>query len=761
MFKNLLSKVGWGELPSSFGYSIGEKVELPFSWTWHLHKGQKKSDGSPVSVFICGKKDLDPAQGAAAKNAEQLTKTLRHPNVLRAFNSIETEGGFYIVTEEVVPLLSYKLAEGEEHEPAVWGLFQALDGLSFLHASGFTHGLFGPMAIFTTPQGDFRVGSFELCQKGLDTGTAISSRRRVGPMLSGWPEPPSSLQQGGVPSIGIDMWGAAVLMAYVFSTARSGSSGPDVRIDLARAVQDVPAELRKPFQEFLAPKPLRGRSPISEAIALPFFQQNSAVQVFSFLASLQIKSPEEKEAFFEGLPSLLDGLSEGVQKRQVLPDLLAAQKFPGQEAAQVLPAILKISVKLKEEEFREKVAPLVAHLFASPDRAIRFRLLTSLGEMIEFLDDALINDKIFPECVNGFNDSNGPIREATVKSMIFFVPRLKPKTVENRVLKLLVKMMQDPEASIRTNALICVGRVAGQLPAASVSQTLMTVIGMGLKDGFPPCRGAALQTLSHTATVFAPEELAQRLLPGICHRLVDPDQGVADLAFGTLTKLQETIRQMDEERRNAAPVEVGAGQGEASAETSSTSWAQGGSFYNPLAHLSMDKVRQKIMGSMGQSKVDGTPQAAVAGEAADAGGYAPAPPIPRAPNAGMQLGSGVAKSANASAGGMSSSFDFGEEDEGGGWGDDDDDLFGNVGGTPSQPKAAPATDLGDDFFDEFDEPPATSAASRPAPSAPKPAAAAPKAAVLPAKPAAPAKAKSQPAKKLDDADDDFWKEFDM
>eukprot|EP00439_Symbiodinium_sp_Y106_P034720 s405_g4.t1 len=67
-------------------------------------------------------------------------------------------------------------------------------------------------------------------------------------------------------------------------------------------------------------------------------------------------------------------------------------------------------------------------------------------------------------------------------SMIFFVPRLKPKTVENRVLKLLVKMMQDPEASIRTNALICVGRVAGQLPAASVSQTLMTVIGMGLKE---------------------------------------------------------------------------------------------------------------------------------------------------------------------------------------------------------------------------------------------------------------------------------------
>ncbi|CAJ1436928.1 unnamed protein product [Effrenium voratum] len=129
--------------------------------------------------------------------------------------------------------------------------------------------------------------------------------------------------------------------------------------------------------------------------------------------------------------------------------------------------------------------------------------LTSLGDMIEFLDDAMINDKIFPECVNGFTDSNGPIREATVRSMIFFVPRLKPKTVESRVLKLLVKMIQDPEASIRTNALICVGRVSGGLPAASVNQTLLTVIGAGLKeipsvlaDALPSRRSLQLRTIS-------------------------------------------------------------------------------------------------------------------------------------------------------------------------------------------------------------------------------------------------------------------------
>ncbi|CAK9109854.1 Probable inactive serine/threonine-protein kinase scy1 (N-terminal kinase-like protein) (SCY1-like protein kinase 1), partial [Durusdinium trenchii] len=153
------------------------------------------------------------------------------------------------------------------------------------------------------------------------------------------------------------------------------------------------------------------------------------------------------------------------------------------------------------------------------------------------------------ERLHGFQcaDSRG-VRQ----SMIFFVARLKPKTVENRVLKLLIKMMQDSEASIRTNALICVGRVSSHLPAASVSPTLMTVVGMGLKDPFTPCRCAALQTLSATSSCLSPEELAQKLLPGVCHRLIDPDQAVADMAFSTLSKLQDVVRQKMAERREAA-----------------------------------------------------------------------------------------------------------------------------------------------------------------------------------------------------------------
>mmetsp|Transcript_112510 Transcript_112510/g.359322 ORF Transcript_112510/g.359322 Transcript_112510/m.359322 type:complete len:778 (-) Transcript_112510:105-2438(-) len=777
MFKNLLSKVGWGELPSSFGFSVGEKVELPFQWSWELHKGQKKSDGSQVSIFVCGKKDLDSAQVAAAKNAEQMGKALRHPNILRALDSIEVEGGFYLVTEAAVPLLSVEVAEGEDGEPDVWGLYQTFDALSFLHQSGFTHGLFGPLSVFVTPQGDYRLGGFELCRKGADATSLLAARRRSGPTMVGFPDPPSALAEGGAPTQAVDFWGAAVMAAYVFGSARSGRRGPNAKIDMSRLAQDLPPDLRKPFAELQRYGPVRGRSPIAELIGLQYFEQHPCVRVMSFLGSLHIKSPEQKDAFFEGLPSLLDSVPQVVQTKQVLPELLTAQKFPGQEGAQVLPAILKIGTRLKDDEFKEKVAPLVVQLFTSPDRAIRFRLLTSLGEMISLLDDAMINDKIFPECVNGFTDSSGPIREATVKALVHFVPRLKAKTVETRVVKLLTKLLQDPEPSIRTNAVICCGRVSGHLPKESANQALGSVLAAGLKDSFGPCRSASMHTLLATASVFSAEELAGRLMPSVCQRLVDPDPGVSDAAFHVLGSLQEHVRQLVDERRSAQSAEAAlihgggqappaSGQPEATQQGGWGSWA-----FSTVGSV----VGQKIIGSMGPAKRESTASdTTTAAAPTPAASQAPAAPAASAAassgaNRGMSLASRAPAAAPAPSQQVESALDLDDADQGGaaasGWGEED-------------------------FWDDFgDMPPpqddsSTADGASPAPAAASSGGARDRASTAPAgqtiggggivlgghrTPGAAAKPKAQPkpepAKKvatiLDNDDEDFWKEFDM
>jgi len=760
MFKNLLSKVGWGELPGSFGFTIGEKVELPFQSVWQQHKGTKRSDGSDVSLFVCIKKDMDTVQVAAAKNAQALSKSLRHPNIINVLDSCETDAGIYVATEPVRALLSPEAGEQpDEEQPTIWGLYQALDALSFLHTSGFVHGLFGPSAIFVTTRGDYRLFGLELCKKGADAADLLAGWRRCGPKMLGWPEPPASLAEGASPTCGVDLWGAAVLSAYVFGSVRPGrGKGVDCRIDMARASQDFPAELRRVLAELQKPGPLRGRSPIAEFIALQFFQQNPGVAVMVFLSTLHIKSDQEKEAFFEALPNMLDRVPQNMQTKQVLYELLQAQKFPGQEAAQVLPAILKIAKALKDEEFKEKVAPLVMTLFASPDRSIRFRLLMSIGDMIGNLDDNMINDKIFPECVNGFTDSCAPIREATVKTLIHFVPRLRAKTVEQRITKLLIKLLQDPEQSIRTNAVICCGRIAPQLPAATAAQTLSQALAAGLKDPFGPCRNASLHTLQATCALFSVEELANRLMPQVCLRLVDPDPTVTDTAFQVLTELQKHVRVQIDERRAAQQLQAeltGDPSQAPAADTAATVAGTWGSW-------AMSTVGSKLStgwGSMSSSKADNSNTPHTPGDSSGASPNTAAsvlPPStvpsgqPTAPSGGAG-GSGMSLSSAPKSGGNSSvgsSLNLGGASEAvaGGWGDDDDVDW-----------------------DDFDDAPVAKTAPAPAKAAPAPAAQRSRAATTPSPASAPAPvakasvkpaAKPKPKAKVAD-EDDFWKEFDM
>lgn len=738
MFKKLLTQVGLGGLPSSFGFTVGDKVELPFTTLWSLHKGQSRSDGTPVSVFVYSKKDHDAQQQAAAKNAERLGKSLRHPNVLRALDSCDTEDALYLVTEAVVPLLAPDAEAADDSgskEPAVLGLYQALDALSFLHQSGFAHGLFGPAAIFVTPRGDYRLGGFELARKGAEAGVSLSAVRRCGPGVSRWPEPPSSLEASGMPSIAFDLWGATLLEAYVFGTARSSARGSDFHPDMARAANDVPKELRKSFSELQAPGALKGKSPVAELIALPFFQDHPAVSIMLFLSSLHIKSAEEKEQFFESLPAALDGVPRIVQTKQVLPELLQAQKFPGQEGAHVLPSILKIAARLDSAEFKEKVAPLVVQLFTSPDRAIRFRLLSSIGDMIDFLDDSMINDKIFPECVNGFTDSNAPIREATVKSLIFFVPRLKAKLLESRVVKLLLKLLQDPEPSIRTNTVICCGRISSHMTQAAACQMLMQALSGGMKDPFAPCRSATLHTLLATANLFSNSDLAARLLPIVCERLVDPDPSVGDTAFDVLASLQTHLRQQVTESRAAAAQSAEAaaqagGAGGADGQAGAAATGQAGAWGSWMSTVG-SAMGSKIMGSMTSKG---------AGSNDNIAGSVPPPPTGSATSTGypstQQSSSSVPSAATPSSGQKPPSSSPKVEDSppaapGGGW--DEDSFWDDFGDVP------PPTDGGGEK--KVAAPTADDASRN-------------RSASAPAKTGATDGWSSK-------EDDDFWKEFDI
>lgn len=186
-----------------------------------------------------------------------------------------------------------------------------------------------------------------------------------------------------------------------------------------------------------------------------------------------------------------------------------------------------------------------------------------------------------------------------MKALVHFVPRLNAKTFENKVLKLLLKTMHDPEASIRTNAVICCGMISSSLPPALATQMLTSALPTGLKDPFSPCRSASLQTLQATAALFPLDDLANRLMPCVCQRLADPDANVHNTAFDVLESLRHQMREKVDERTAQQSADAAANIG-GSNEAQSAAQATGGWSSWALSTVG-SVVTSKLAGSMSSS----------------------------------------------------------------------------------------------------------------------------------------------------------------
>lgn len=188
---------------------------------------------------------------------------------------------------------------------------------------------------------------------------------------------------------------------------------------------------------------------------------------------------------------------QNVCKYKVLPLLTSALEFgTGMSAfSAILTSVLKIGAMLSTEEYAATIVPSVVKLFSSNERAVRVHLLQvalslnvrvnhcfllawlltqNLSGYASSLTNDLVNEKIFPHVITGFADSAPILRELTVKSLVHFVPKLSPKTVEQQVLHYMAKLQkEDPEPAIRTNTTYCLAKIAQYLTPGTRDKILV------------------------------------------------------------------------------------------------------------------------------------------------------------------------------------------------------------------------------------------------------------------------------------------------
>lgn len=96
--------------------------------------------------------------------------------------------------------------------------------------------------------------------------------------------------------------------------------------------------------------------------------------------------------------------------------------------------------------------------------------------------------------------------------------------LNNDLLRHLAKMQSDPEASIRTNTCILIGRLGPSLGYHTKRKVLVPAFSRALKDTFVHARVAGLMAFMATIDCFDVDDLASKVLPSISPSLIDKEK---------------------------------------------------------------------------------------------------------------------------------------------------------------------------------------------------------------------------------------------
>lgn len=571
---SLIGKIGTGAA-QNFPYEIGDKVgNLEDKSVWTLHDGKKKGTGEIVSVFVHDVKQSSEDKVQTAKLALRRLKTLRHPNILRYIDALESETVIYLVTEPVRPL-EVQLNEEDNSDLAIsWGLHQITAGLSFLtNDCSLIHGNVCMASVFVDVAGEWKLGGVEYLKPVEPPPNSEEPDLPRLPVLQVY-EPPEgrkfSKANKKIEKWSADMWGLGCLIWEVFngSLSRTGS---------LKSVGKVPKNLIPDYVQLVGANPKSRPNPakfLQECRAYGHYLKNSFVDANLFLQELQIKEQKEQKEFFSSLSSSLDSFPQQYCKHRILPQLLNAFEY-GSAGSAVLAPLFKVGKLLDTDEYQQKIVPCVVKLFSSTDRATRIHLLQQLDNFVQHLKPSTVDEQIFPHVALGFGDTIPAMREQTVKSMLLLAPKLSEKTINNQLLKYFAKLQMDQEAGIRTNTTVCLGKIAVNLPPATRQKVLIPAFLRALRDPFPPARTAGVMGFLASVDFFSLKDCAVKILPALCTLSMDPERKVRDQVFKVIKLLLVKLEKASEDPESAVNQAVADQTAESSAGGGSswTGWA--------------------------------------------------------------------------------------------------------------------------------------------------------------------------------------------
>ncbi|KAJ7072523.1 hypothetical protein C8F01DRAFT_1104261 [Mycena amicta] len=500
-------------------FSLGPRVST-FDGVWVLYDATKRDDGSAVSVF-----EYDCTTRRAmlpiAKNALRKLRTTRHPDVLKFFDAVETETTIHIMTERVRPLqdtLQTWASRGaqEREDWLLWGLHRVSVALAFINDSAAsTHGNIRLNSVFISPSGEWKLGGFELLSNPKEESAVLYTLGGQLPDASAWASPEvrkggwSVLKENEPPAA--DAYALGLLLHAVFNPTHPppATASPPHPPPQPSSRGAIPTSVFPSFKKLLNPNP-KGRLTPNGFLGIGmaetgFFANNRLVKVCLGLDNFSLSSESEKNVLLRTLNETANSFPPEFASFRVLPSLVSALEFGGASAATIVPLVIQFGKNVSSEDYPNVILAPLVKLFATPDRGTRMALLDHLSEFVDKLDKKTVDSKIFPHLISTCHSK----RDLLTPSRSF----------------------SDPEASIRTNTCILIGRLGPTLGYNTKRKVLVPALSRALKDTFVHARVAGLMAFMATIDCFDVEDLATKVIPNMAFTLTDKEKLVRDQAF--------------------------------------------------------------------------------------------------------------------------------------------------------------------------------------------------------------------------------------
>eukprot|EP00752_Nemacystus_decipiens_P008452 g7555.t1 len=558
-----------GNAASGLPFVVEDEVnsypESPETCSWRMHLGTKRAGGGAVSIFRLDLKSCPPIAKVSGQDGMKNLRTLRHPHVLACLDSVQLETEYVIATEEVIPLKKWVWAhceEGKKDEQVAWGMYCLCSALKFLHEDcKLYHNNVSTDSVFVTSGGDWKLGGMDLLSPLGGTDYSIAERRGLQPRHfqsaernnHDWWRYSPTMDGGGIhmPIHCMDVFAMGKLLERVYP------EGIPVALDKYVSKMLLPEPTKRPTaSQYLRCAFLRKQT-VKDLAALELFSMKSAEEKAELLQRFTTKSHSRQALVHKVVPLLL---SELAKASNTTPGAVA----PGAARSTVslcFPPLLEISKEMSDDDFHARVQPAIAGLFAVNDRGVRVMLLTNIPSYGKRLEDKVVNDQVFDPLCAGFTDAAAPLRELTLKSMVAFTQQLSEKNMNDKLIKHLARLQGDAEDSIRTNAIIFLGKVAGQLSPAVRDKVLLPAFARGVKDPFVATRLAGLRATAACHQHFRAEEVCAKVLPTVMLCLIDPgSDAVRESAFACvdtyMSKLREVSARMKVEEAERRRIEA-------------------------------------------------------------------------------------------------------------------------------------------------------------------------------------------------------------